>query len=68
MTDTSKSQPSSKARKPQEGSFWDWVVFWWTSFLHVGFPIIDKICGFKPHWTPDQMGSKSGQVSGLLSI
>jgi hypothetical protein len=43
-------------------------VFWWTSFLHVGFPIIDKICGFKPHWTPNQMGSKSGQVSGLLPI
>ncbi|CAK9781928.1 NAD(P)-binding protein [Cutaneotrichosporon oleaginosum] len=43
-------------------SAWDWILFWFTSTLHVGFPIINWILRYKPRWTPEQMTDKSGQV------
>lgn len=57
MTATRETSP--------QGSWWDWTAVWFNSTLHVGFPFMNWICRYEPRWTPEQMGSKSGQVSLL---
>ncbi|BEI92577.1 uncharacterized protein CcaverHIS019_0502050 [Cutaneotrichosporon cavernicola] len=43
-------------------SFWDRSHVVWENAKHVGLPIINWLCGYKPRWTPAEMGSKAGQV------
>lgn len=57
---TAVTQTANSYKPP---SMWEWIVFWVLNKLHAGFPLLNWLMGYRPQWTPVEMGDKTGQVS-----
>jgi hypothetical protein len=47
-------------------SWWDWLAFCAVFPLHIGFPLVNWLLGYRPRWVPADMGDKTGQVRLIL--